>query len=57
MQTGIDGTGAPPYTPLRDCRRGNLRGVTMSAQGYLIFIAAWLVIVLIHGFLRARRAD
>jgi hypothetical protein len=29
----------------------------MSAQGYLIFIAAWLVIVLIHGFLRARRAD
>ena len=27
----------------------------MSAQGYLIFIAAWLVAVLIHGFYRARR--
>jgi hypothetical protein len=27
----------------------------MSAQGYLTFIAAWLVVVLIHGFIRARR--
>ena len=27
----------------------------MSAQGYLTFIAVWLVVVLIHGFVRARR--